>query len=271
MHHKTHLPLVAVAALSIVSCRTPAPVAQGTSGADAHAILAQQNVDAVIYQHYSAEVHRLFQQGYELARIRLDQALQRTYPLPPAVVVDIDETVLDNSPYQVTNAVLGRTYTPEGWKAWTAKGAARALPGAVEFLQYAAAKGCAVFYISNREVDELAPTLRNLAALGFPMADEQHVLLMDGTSDKTARRAVVQRTHTIVLQAGDQLTDFDQRLKDRGTTDGKPLVDALADTLRGHFIMLPNPMYGVWLDAITGRPLEQRAAGKAAALKKDAY
>lgn len=255
----------------VVACRPAARTVQPATAPDAHTLLGQQNVDAVIYQHYSAEVHRLFQQGYELARIRLDQALQRSYPLPPAVVVDIDETVLDNSPYQVTNAVLGRTYTPESWKQWTAKGSAKALPGAVDFLQYAVNKGCAVFYISNREVDELAPTLRNLAEQGFPMADAQHVLLMDGTSDKTARRAIVQRTHTIVLQAGDQLTDFDQRLKDRSTANGKALVDAMADTLRSHFIMLPNPMYGVWLDAITGRPLEGRAANKAAALKKDAY
>ncbi|MCO6483955.1 MAG: 5'-nucleotidase, lipoprotein e(P4) family [Flavobacteriales bacterium] len=265
------LSFLALIALSVAACRTSAPVAQSPTTPNVQAQLAQQNVDAVIYQHFSAEVHRLYQQGYELARLRLDAALAKPWPKPPAVVVDIDETVLDNSPYQVTNATLGRTYTPATWKEWTAKGTAKALPGAVEFLNYAKQRGCAVYYISNRETDELGPTLRNLAETGFPMADTAHVLLMAGTSDKTLRRDRVNQTHHIILQVGDQLTDFDQGLKNRGEGQGKPLTDALRDTLEGHFILLPNPMYGAWLDAITGRDLQEIPARKAAILKQDSY
>lgn len=271
MHKHARLSLIALVVLSVAACRTSAPLVQAPAAPSVPAQLAQQNVDAVIYQHYSAEVHRLYQQGYELARLRLDAALAKSWPKTPAVVVDIDETVLDNSPYQVTNATLGRTYSPATWKEWTAKGTAKALPGAVEFLHYAVSRGCAVFYISNRETDEAGPTIQNLVNEGFPMADREHVLLMAGTSDKTTRRNLVQQTHHIILQVGDQLTDFDQGLKNRSAGDGKPLTDAMRDTLEGHFIMLPNPMYGAWLDAITGRDLEEIPARKQAILKKNSY
>lgn len=269
-------PLIGLGLVLLASCHpvartTTLPPPPPTVVLDAPARLAHQNVDATIYQNMSAEVHRLFQQGYELASIRLDANLARPHALPPAVIVDIDETVLDNSPYQVTNAANGLTYTPKSWKEWTAKAEAKAFPGAVEFLNNAARKGCTIFYISNREIDETAATIKNLVAEGFPMADSAHVMLMDGTSDKTVRRAVVAKTHYIALLAGDQLTDFDQSYKDRSVGDGKPYVDANRDTLERYFIMLPNSMYGVWLDAVSGRPLDGKPDNKERILKKNAY
>lgn len=269
--HRLPFSILGLALLMSVGCRSVSPTVSSSATEQAHAELAAHNVDAVIYQHYSAEVHRLFQQGYELARIRLDANLARPHALPPAVIVDVDETVLDNSPYQVTNAIKGRTYTPETWKQWTAKATAEALPGAVAFLEYAVEKGCEVYYITNRGMDELGPTIRNLMADGFPMADSTHVLPMEGTSDKTARRAAVAEKHYIALLVGDQLTDFDQDFKDRSVGNGKPLVDARRDTLERYFILLPNPMYGAWLDAIIGKPLEDRPANKKARLKKNVY
>lgn len=268
--HVTY-PLMAIGLLLSNGCRPVANTVATTPLPDAATLLSQQNVDAAIYQHFAAETHRLFQQGYELARIRLDANLARPHTLPPAVVVDIDETVLDNSPYQVTNAALGRTYAPNTWKEWTAKASAEALPGAVEFLNYAAGQGCAVFYISNREVDEGAATIRNLQTEGFPMADSAHVLLMSTTSDKTTRRDAVARTHYIALLAGDQLRDFDEGFKDRSVDHGKALVNAQRDTLERYFIMLPNPMYGTWLDEVSGKPLDGKPASKAAVLRKNAY
>ena len=234
-------------------------------------VLSQQNVDGVIYQNSSAEVYRLFQQGYELARIRLDANLARPHTLPPAVIVDIDETVLDNSPSNAQDAADGRTYSPAEWKKWTALGSAKALPGAVDFLNYAVSQGCAVFYISNREMDEEEATIRNLVAEGFPMADEAHVMPMEGTSDKTARRAAVAKGHYIALLVGDQLTDFDESFKARGYDQGKPHVDALNDTLQRYFIMLPNSMYGTWLNAVSGRPDSLKPMNKECFLKEHGY
>jgi 5'-nucleotidase (lipoprotein e(P4) family) len=276
MIKRTRFPqlFLGLAAALPIACHTSAPVAQAAAPAkapDAAALLSQQNVDATIYQNASAEVYRLYQQGYELARIRLDANLQRPHTLPPAVIVDIDETVLDNSPSNVTDIVHGRTYVPAEWKKWTNMASAKALPGAVEFLNYAAGRGCAVYYISNRDTDEKQVTVKNLRSAGFPMADSAHVMLMEGTSDKTERRATVAKDHYIALLVGDQLTDFDQRLKDRSQGLGRRRVDELRDTLERYFIMLPNSMYGTWLDAISGRPDTVKPGNKARFLQRGAY
>jgi 5'-nucleotidase (lipoprotein e(P4) family) len=175
---------------------------------------------------------------------------------PMAVIVDIDETVLDNSPYQITAVKNGRTFDQNEWKAWTDMASAKASPGALEFLRMAKDATCEVFYITNRDIRERATTLKNLSDLGFPDADEAHLLLMDGSSDKTERRARVRATHDVVLLVGDQLRDFDERFKDRSVNDGKAVVDAMADSLSKYFILLPNPMYGTYRDAIQGKGSE---------------
>lgn len=241
-------------ALLLVACTSTKPSADAPAKVPyVPFALSQQNADAVIYQHSSAEVHRLYQQCYELARLRLDANLAKPHVLPTAVVVDIDETVLDNSPYQVTNVNRGRTFSSATWGEWTGKASAKASPGALDFLRYAKDRGCEVFYISNRDNAEKTATIKNLVALGFPDADEHHVLCMDKTSDKTERRAQVKAGHYIALLCGDQLRDFDESFKDRSTDLGKPHVDAMNDTLRDYFILLPNAMYGTWLDAVSGK------------------
>ncbi|MCB0770369.1 MAG: 5'-nucleotidase, lipoprotein e(P4) family [Flavobacteriales bacterium] len=237
------------------------PVPDPPQPVDHAAWLSQQGADAALWQNSSAEAYRLFQQGYELARIRMAENIQRSKG-PYAVIVDIDETVLDNSPYQVNLVRDGRTYDQASWKEWTDRSSAKASPGALDFLHHAEAAGCEVFYITNRDVRERASTLKNLSDLGFPFADADHLLLMDGASDKTERRAKVAATHRIVLLVGDQLRDFDERFKDRSVNYGKDLVDAHADTLMRYFVLLPNPTYGTYKDAILGKGSEAEKFGR---------
>lgn len=252
---KFHLVLFVVAALT--ACSPTRHIAVVPAALDPQAALSQQNVNAALYQNASAEVAWLYEQAYAHARIKLDANLQETGTLPPAVIVDVDETVLDNSPYELENLLVGRTYTPDTWKAWTARAAAKPLPGSLEFLEYAASRGCAIFYITNRDADETEATITNLAKFGFPMADAEHVLTMAGTSDKTERRAIVQRGHRVVLMVGDQLTDYDQALKDRSVEQGLPTVQNMAAELSRYFIVLPNSTYGYWRDGISGRGTEE--------------
>ena len=226
---------------------TPAPV-----GSD-EAALSQMGVDAVLWQSTSAEVDWIYRQGYAFAKQKLDANMSGSDARPTAVIVDIDETVLDNSPYQVNAIQRERTFDQGDWKVWTDKASAKACPGALEFLEYAKSKGCTVFYITNRDVRERASTLKNLTDLGFPFADEAHVLLMDGASDKTERRAMVGATHRIVLLVGDQLRDFDERFKDRSADYGRGVAATMADSLSKYFVLLPNPMYGTYRDIIQGK------------------
>ena len=215
--------------------------------------LARMGSDAVLWQSTSAEAYWIYLQAYSQAKDKLVKNLAITGAKPPAVIVDIDETVLDNSPYQVNAIRRDRTFDQADWKVWTDKASAAPSPGSLEFLLHAKTSGCEVFYITNRDLRERASTLKNLNDLGFPFADEAHVLLMDGASDKTERRAKVAATHRIVLLVGDQLRDFDERFKDRATNYGKGVVDDMADSLANYFILLPNPMYGTYRDAVQGK------------------
>ncbi len=273
---KNHFLAYAVILVAI-ACRAPQPVAVAvpppppTIYADWQQRISQQNADAVIYQHTSAEIHRLYEQCYELARLRLNVNLQHPHTLPPAVIVDIDETVLDNSPYQMTNTATGRTYTQANWNEWTFMASAKALPGSLEFLRYAASKGCEVFYISNRSMAEKNATVKNLHELEFPNADDAHVMCMDTESDKTKRRATVSANHFVALLVGDQLRDFDERFKDRSTDFGKPTIATLRDTMRDYFILLPNPMYGTWLDAVSGKTDSLKVSRKAEFFEHNHY
>jgi len=258
-------PVLVLLAFALFACAqkrsvvevAPSPIAVPTVPVDHMGELARYGSDAVLWQHASAEAYRLQQQGYELARLRLVENLKVADKRPPAVIVDIDETVLDNSPYQVAAIAIGHTFDQASWKAWTDRSAAAAIPGAVAFLQYARSLQCNIFYITNRDLRERATTLRNLDSLGFPQADEAHLLLMEGTSDKTERRARVASDHQVVLLVGDQLRDFDERFKDRSVNDGKSTVDTMADTLARYFILLPNPMYGTYRDAVQGKGTDE--------------
>jgi len=265
--------LLAVACRSVQPAPAPAPaVVTAPAAPSAMERLSQQGTDAVLWQHASAEYYRIALQTYELARLKLAANLGSTDPRPLAVVVDIDETVLDNSPYQVAAIRDGRTYEQSTWKDWTDKASARPTPGALPFLRHAMEQGCEVFYITNRDIREQAATLKNLQDHGFPFADEAHLLLMDGSSDKTERRARVAATHRIVLLVGDQLRDLHEGFKDRSTDDGRPLVDAMADTLSRYFILLPNPMYGTYRDAVQGRGTDEEKLERMRAwMQRNAY
>jgi len=270
--------LLVLVAVTAIACHQQQPVAvvppvvPAPAATDPQRMLSQQNVDATIYQNASAEGARLVEQCYELAKIRLDANLARPHELPAAVIVDVDETVLDNSPSNVTDIVHGRTWNKENWNEWVLRCSAKALPGALEFLRYAVAQRCEIYYITNRAANERNATIKNLFELGFPMADEAHVMTMEnGVSDKTDRRARVAKKHYVALLCGDQLTDFDQRFKDRSTELGMPTVRALQDTLSRYFVLLPNPIYGTWLDAAAGRVDSLKLDRKAAFLQQRAY
>lgn len=250
MHSPFHttLPLAALIVLSACGGSRPAATAP-----TATSVLVKHNVNAALYQNASAEVAWLYEQGYAFARVKLDANLAMSDTLPPAVIVDVDETVLDNSPYEVENITLGHGFNDSTWKAWTGRAIAPPVPGALNFLIYAAEHGCAVFYITNRHHSEKEATIINLRKHGFPMADDAHVLTMGDSSDKTSRRNTVQRTHRVVLFVGDQLTDLDQLFRDRSDAQGLPLLGAHRAELERNFILLPNAVYGYWRDAITGR------------------
>lgn len=205
-------------------------------------------VMATLWFQRASECRALYYQAFNLAKLSLDNQLanKSNNQLPKAVVVDIDETVLDNSPFETNSIRTGKTFTSEAWKEWTDMAKAAPTPGALEFLKYAESQGVETFYISNRSVSALEKTIENLQKFGFPFADKEHVLLKSETSIKTVRRNEVLKTHEILILAGDNLGDFDEFLEDRSDKFGFGKVDEMKDQFGKRFIVLPNPMYGSW-------------------------
>jgi len=236
--------------LLVSSCKQNADVAAEPNEQQQ---LIQQHVLAVLWYQQSAEMKASYLQSYRYARILLDAKLDTIETdMPVGVVLDIDETVLDNSPNAVQLIKANKTFTQEAWKPWSDDARAKALPGALDFVNYAMERGVEVFYISNRKDVEMEATLKNLKDLNFPNADTTHVLLKTVTSNKTERRSVVSAQVEVLVYLGDNLRDYSEIFGKRGEDMGTRVVMENKDDLLNNFVVFPNPTYGEWEKPIYG-------------------
>nr|WP_255635555.1 HAD family acid phosphatase [Azospirillum sp. 412522] len=224
---------------------------------------------------------------YALGKIQLDKALaDRNWTaateqagsyqdLPPAVVLDLDETAMDNSAYQAGLVTTGTDFAPKTWDAWVKAEKATAVPGAVEFTQYAESKGVKVFYVTNRSADQEEPTRRNAQALGFPMGGNVDTFLMskekpDWGSAKSTRRAYIAKDYRIVLLFGDNFGDFSDAYSG-SEADRLKAFEAAKEHFGRDWLMLANPGYGSFESAPYGHNFklsaDERRAKKIGALE----
>jgi len=207
-------------------------------------------VMATLWYQRSAEARALYYQAYNLARLRLQQDLQnKTVTKPRAIIVDIDETVLNNSPYEA-RLILQGGHFPQYWTEWVNQAQAKALPGALPFLRYADSMGVAIFYVTNRHERFLEATMKNLQQQGFPQVTRDHMYFRKTSSSKEARRQKIAQAYHIVLLMGDNLNDFAAVFEKQPSLRRNALVDSLQNAFGNRFIVLPNPMYGEWEGAI---------------------
>ncbi|MCI0751982.1 MAG: 5'-nucleotidase, lipoprotein e(P4) family [Flammeovirgaceae bacterium] len=202
------------------------------------------------YQQHAAEYKALCFQAYTLAKVRLDQILEQPSTLPLAIITDIDETILDNSPYAAHRSLRGKDYEPVSWREWVAKSQCDTLAGALSFFKYAHGKGVEIFYITNRNEDEREGTLRDLTQYGFPNADKEHLILRQSVSSKESRRQSIAASHHIILLIGDNLADFSDLFDKKSSVERSQAVTQLAAEFGKRFIVIPNPVYGDWEGAI---------------------
>jgi len=240
---------------------------------------AHDLLNAVLWMQRSAEYKASALTAFALARIRLDQALadpswtaapkEQTgaYPsLPPAVIVDVDETVLDNSGYQAWMTLKDTTFDPKTWTAYVNTVSSLPIPGAVEFTQYADAKGVKVFYITGRTAEEEPATRKNLERFGFPMGGNVDTMLTarkqpDWGSAKGTRRAHVTQNYRVLLNVGDNFADFVDEF--RGTeAERLKVLEQHKDRWGREWIMLPNPTYGSFESAAFNHDFKLSAADK---------
>jgi len=221
-------------------------------------------VQALMWIQYAAEVEALYLQGYNVATEVIRNYAVDEPGLPPAVSLDIDETVLDNSPFNVHLLRTGASYSEELWKEWCMKKDATPVPGALQFVQLAEKLGIEVFYVSNRHISLRDATLENLQKHGFPFADTTHLLLKTSTSSKDLRREKIRKEYDLILLGGDNLGDFDGIFDNRESNNGKQHVGEHAEEFGTRFIVFPNPIYGSWQRALfpAGVPSEEKVLEK---------
>lgn len=248
----------------------PAPVAEAPvpRGADDPRLLA------TIYVQQAEEARRAAEQAFALAARRLPDALRQTGSAapseqpdggkgkPPAVIFDVDETVLDNSPYQARAILAGEKFTAATWDRWVSEKKAQPVPGAPGFVAALRKAGVRPVFVTNRacgprpgrpgeDCPQKADTIANLRTAGFGEVPPEDLLLykeQGWTPDKSKRRAAVAAKYRIVMLVGDQLGDFVDVPAQADRTARRRLSDA--GQFSSRWIMVPNPMYGGWADSL---------------------
>ena len=236
-------------ALPIIICVSSCTIAPriNVSGVPAFAnTVIDGKIYSTAYQQHAAEYRALCLQAYNIARLRVDEAVHENSPKPKALITDIDETILNNSPYEAHQVLQGKDYESNSWNEWTAIANADTIAGAYSFLKYAAAKGIEVFYVTNRDDAEKQVTINNLKKFNFPFADNDHVFLKTTISSKEERRRNIEANHSVVMLLGDNLADFNFLFDIKNAEQRMQNVNALANEFGDKFIVLPNVTYGDW-------------------------
>ena len=204
---------------------------------------------SVLWQQHAAEYRALCYQAFNIAALRLFQIPKKEFKKTKfAIVTDLDETILDNS-YAIAQQIKENKefVSSVDFKEWAKHAEATAVPGAVEFLQYAKSKGIAIFYISNRDTGDLASTLINLKKLNLPDVDAAHMLFRTNDFSKESRRKKVEADgYKIVLLLGDNLNDFTEAFENKNIADRFSETDKVKTEWGNKFIVLPNSTYGEW-------------------------
>ena len=221
----------------------------------------EQSILSVLYVQTSTEFAANNIQTFNNASKALDMALKdKTWTAAleqkdnfvskdPAIIIDVDETVLDNSSFQSRTILSGLSY-PNGWSKWVNESMATAVEGVYEFLHYANENDVKIFYVTNRLESFREPTIRNLKSLGLPFDDNLNSLIMredENVRDKTKRRKNIAEDYRIVLLLGDQLTDFISTKEAYVYhSDRKKLANKYSDMWGSKWFMITNPTYGRW-------------------------
>lgn len=247
--------LLIIALLTLgTACTTTSKISKPTSKIN---IVSKENQDIINFTNHSilgtlwvrdsGEYRALTYQAYNSGKNYLKNIVKDKENIGKklAVVLDLDETVLDNSAFAAWKAVNHKLFDSKDWERWVKAEEAREVPGSIDFIKTAKELGMEVFYVSNREASLTKPTIENLKKIGALFADEEHVLGKTTTSNKAPRlKSVEDKGYKIVLLGGDNLDDFNSVVHHKLNIDRKNHVEDMKDQYGTKFIVLPNPEYG---------------------------
>jgi len=215
---------------------------------------AETETMGLLWMRTSAEYRALAYQGYNVAMNAVKMAVtdpshQRK---PLAIVLDADETVVDNTKLMGESIVNGNgRFDAPWWRQAVYQGKSQAMPGAVEFLNEVHKQGVEIFYVSNRYAPvNLDVTIQNFKELGFPSVDKDHVLLFEKDSDKQPRFDMIAKKYYVVLYMGDNAGDFPIGTKGKTLAERNGIIDAHKEDFGTTFVVFPNPAYGSWVSAL---------------------
>ncbi|EJM55998.1 UNVERIFIED_ORG: 5'-nucleotidase (lipoprotein e(P4) family) [Pseudomonas reinekei] len=230
---------------------------------------------AVAWKQTAAEFEALYYQGFNVARMQLDRALQahKAGDRPLAIISDVDDTVLSSNSYWGYMINANKEFFDDAaWDRWVADNGPVATPGAVDFLSYAQSKGVEVFYVTSRDQGEktFEYALANLRKNNLPFADDKHLTVYRDSSNKEPRQSEIAKDYDVVVMLGDNLNDFKRKYYVADVKQRNSLMTEDKEQFGRKFIIFPNPTDGHWLKAIFGdseppATPENRAKFKAAA------
>ena len=211
---------------------------------------SRENTMGTLWYQNAAEVDALYQQGYNVATNKLKELLKQPTNKPYSIVLDIDETVLSNIPFQVKMIKDGTAFNPKLWDEWVQKAEATPVAGAKEFLQFADKNKVQIYYISDRTDAQVDATIKNLEAQGLPVQGRDHLMFKkEGDKSKEGRRQEVLKHTNLVMLFGDSLVDFAE-FSTKSEADRDKMFEQLKAEFGDKFIIFPNPMYGSWESAV---------------------
>jgi 5'-nucleotidase (lipoprotein e(P4) family) len=200
---------------------------------------------SMYWQKMSAEYYALCIQAYNMAKLKIDKALINSSKEPLAIIADIDETVLNNLPYNEMLIETGESFSQKTWSEWVNNQEATPIPGALDFFNYVEDQDIEIIYLSNRRVENYEPTKANLISAGFPFDDQTIMLLRDKDGNKESRRKQLSG-YNVVLILGDNLSDFNERFYKKSNESRIEGVNSLQQMFADQYILFPNLIYGTW-------------------------
>ena len=248
--------------------------------------MAYENLKGAAAWQMSAEAQGLMMQAFEAAKCKLDDAIAENGGTGKglAIITDMDDTLVDGVHY-TTDLMLGGKRNNVQFAQFLMTDACNALPGALEFLNYAKENGVEIFYVTNRSekgyksteegyqnkngydenqdsiADDLGISmhdisLKQLQYLNFPYADEEHLIVNRAVknsprSKETVRQSIVAKGFRVALLLGDDINDFTDDFDKDAVTRAEQATDApYRDKWGTEWIVLPNAVYGSWYNAI---------------------
>jgi 5'-nucleotidase (lipoprotein e(P4) family) len=285
---KSHLTkltvLLTASTLFLAACAHQAPAtvsAAPTVTKTAEAIPQNDLTNAVLWQQTAVEYRVSTMQAFRVAAAAipallvdksLTAAVEQTGDfanLPPAIVVDVDETMLDNSPFEARIVKQQLAFSEAAWTEWCNEQAAKGVPGAKRFTKLADQQGVRIMYLSNRDVSLTEATRANLDALGFADATNTETFFFrdkaNGFDSKGSRRAEIAKRYRIIMLVGDNFGDFHEGYK-ADPKARRRLSEQFGTYWGSRWIMIANAMYGSWEQSLYGfdssKPIAQQRAEK---------